>query len=179
MILSRKFVSIFTLALFLSSSLSCGYSTSSLLPGNLKTIYIEPIKNSIDYTAEGVRNLYIPLLEVKVRNAIVSRFLLDGNLKIVEKEKADLVLKAELLSYNSDELRVSDENTVDEYRITITISLELFDVPKKEVRWREASFSGGETYNVTGSLAKSEETARQEATEDLARRVVERTIEDW
>lgn len=157
----------------------CGYSATSLLPGHLKTIYVEPVKNSIAYTAEGQRNLYIPLLEVKVRNAIINRFLLDGNLKITEPEKADLILKAELLNYASDELRVSDENTVDEYRITVTVSLELLDTSKQEVRWREGSFSGEETYNVSGPLAKSEETARQEAVEDLARRVVERTIEDW
>ena len=178
MIFTRKIIYVFIL-FFAVISLSCGYSTSSLLPSHLKKIYVEPVKNSIDYTAEGQRNLYIPLLEVKVRNAIINRFLLDGNLKIAQPEKADLVLKAELLSYNSDELRVSDENTVDEYRITVTISLELFDVRKQEVRWREAGFSGGETYNVSGPLAKSEETARQEAIEDLARRVIERTIEDW
>ncbi len=160
-------------------SLSCGYSATSLLPGQLKTIYVEPVKNSINYTAEGQRNLYIPLLEVKVRNAIINRFLLDGNLKITEPGKADLILKAELINYASDELRVSDENIVDEYRIAVTVSLELLDTDKQEVRWREGSFSGEETYNVSGPLAKSEETARQEALEDLARRVVERTIEDW
>ena len=160
-------------------SLSCGYSATSLLPAHLRTIYIEPIKNSINFTAEWQRNLYIPLLEVKVRNAVINRYLLDGSLKIADADKADLILKAELLNYASDELRVSDENTVDEYRITITVSLQLFDTRKQEARWREASFSGEKTYNVSGPLAKSEETARQEAIEDLARRVVERTIEDW
>ena len=44
--------------------LGCGYTTSSTLPSSIKTIHVEPFKNSIDYTTGSGRNIYLPLLEV-------------------------------------------------------------------------------------------------------------------
>ena len=47
------------------------------------------------------------------------------------------------------------------------------------MRWTESNFVGETTYFTSGSLAKSENVAIQDALTDLARRIVERTIEDW
>ena len=73
------FCSVFLLSL---SFQGCGYSTRSNLPTQIKLIYVEPFKNAIAYTTESKRNIYLPLLEVKVKNAVVDRFQFDGNLKI-------------------------------------------------------------------------------------------------
>ena len=170
------------IALFIAicfSCFSCGYTTRGTLPGHLRTIYVEPFKNSVAYTTETNRQVYLPLLEVNVRNAVINRYLLDGYLKIADPEKADLILKGELKGFQRDELRTSDNEDVEEYRITITVSLELKDTVKNEIKWTEPSFSGDATYALTGSLAKSESTAIDEAIKDLARRVVERTFDDW
>ena len=172
----RKVLLLIAISVF---SLSCGYSTRSTLPSNYRTIYVNPFKNNILYDKEGSRNLYLPLLEQKVRNAIINRFLFDGALKIAKSEQADLILKGELINYERGGLRFTDEDNVQEYRITITVSLELWDPVKQEVVWSESSFSGEATYIVSGAQAKSEDTAVAEAITDLARRVVERTVEDW
>ena len=74
----------------------CGYTTKSILPKNIKTVYIEPFKNNVDFTTGSGRNIYLPLLEIDARNAIINRFLFDGNLKIAEPEVANLILKGEL-----------------------------------------------------------------------------------
>ena len=146
----------------------------------MKTVYIENFKNNINYTQEGRRNIYLPLLEVKIRNAVIERFRFDGSLRIADSaEKASLVLKGELLNYERTELRTLENDDVQEYRITITVSLELFDTEKQEIAWAEPSFSGDSSYFVTGPTAKSEEQAIQDAMTDLARRIVERTIENW
>ena len=157
----------------------CGYSTKSVLPGNLKTVHIEPFKNKVTYTGENTRNLYLPLLEVKARNAIADRFLFDGSLRVADSESADLILKGNLIGYDREALRYNDNNDVQEYRIRITVSLELWDSAKEKTLWAEPSFAGETTYFVSGSQAKSEDTALQDALIDLARRVVERTVEDW
>ena len=176
-----KKISLFAIAVLLSIfSLHCGYSTRSNLPGQLRSIYIETFKNKITYTAEGKRTLYLPLLEQKVRNAIISRYLFDGNLRIAESpESADLVLKGELLNYERSGLRYTDNNDVQEYRIQITVSLNMWDTHKQEARWNEPSFVGETDYFVTGTQAISEDAALEKATLDLARRIVERTVEDW
>ena len=166
----------------------CGYTTKSTLPSNIKTIYVETFKNNIDFAAEGRRNLYLPLLEIKVRNAVINRFLFDGNLKIADADKADLVLKGQLLSYNRTALRYTDNDDVQEYRIHITVSLEMWDAQKgrespaegeEPTGWTESGFVGEATYFTTGALAKSEEAAVEDAITDLARRIVERTVENW
>lgn len=175
-----KKIKIFSFGLFLCwSSLGCGYSAQSLLPKHLRTIYVEPFKNSIDYTTEQTGNIYFPLLEVNVRNAIINRYVFDGNLRIKEKDKAGLILKGELIGYERDALRVSDAEDVEEYRVRIIIKLVLWDTTQKEVFWQEDAFAGEASYFVSGPKIQTEKQALDAAVVDLARRVVERTIENW
>jgi len=157
----------------------CGYTTKSTLPKSIKTIHVEAFKNSINYTAGSGRNVYFPLLEVKARNAVVDRFLFDGNLKIAKPQGADLILKGELKKYERTGLRYTDSDDVQEYRVHITVSFELWNSQKEEMSWTEPDFVGEATYFVTGPSVTSEESAVEKATVDLARRIVERTIEDW
>ena len=157
----------------------CGYTTKSTLPPHLKTVHIEPFENTIDYTQEGRRTLYIPLLEVDIQKALIDRFLFDGNLRISTTERADLILSGKLLNYERQVLRYTDNDDVEEYRIYITVALEMFDTHKQEVMWTESGFVGETTFFITGPLAQSEDSAVNEAIEDLSRRIVERTIEDW
>ena len=163
-----------------SGSLSgCGYSTRTTMPGNYKTIHVESFPNEIIYTTESRRNTYFPLLEIDVRNAIVDRFLFDGYLKVSDSSIADLILKGTLKAYQRDALRYTDSDDVEEYRVRVIISMELFDTRKEEVVWREDSFAGEATYFLTGSQVSTEESAVKEAVIDLAKRVVERTVENW
>lgn len=157
----------------------CGYTTASTLPESIKTIHVETFKNSISFTTGRERNVYLPLLEVDVRNAIIDRFLLDGNLKISEPEEADLILIGQLTKYTRAGLRYTDNDDVEEYRVQIAVSLELWSETKQENSWTEPSFWGQATYFLSGPEMSTEESAIEEAIEDLARRIVERTIEDW
>ncbi|MBU0469480.1 MAG: hypothetical protein KKD07_06210 [Candidatus Omnitrophica bacterium] len=157
----------------------CGYTTRTTLPGNFKTIYIEDFSNEITFTTEKVRDVYFPLLEIKVRNSIVDRFMFDGYVRVVDKDDADLILKGNLKGYQRDALRYTDNDDVEEYRVRIIVALELIDVKNQEIAWSEAGFAGEATYFITGSQATTEESAVNNAIIDLAKRVVERTVEDW
>ncbi len=157
----------------------CGYTTKSILPKSIKTIYIEPFKNNINFTTGTGRNIYLPLLEIDVRNAVIDRFLFDGNLKIAKPEVANLILKGELNNYERSGLRYTDDDDVEEYRVHITFSFEMYNANNDEVSWTEPGFVGEATYFVSGPLATAEESAIDAAIVDLARRIVERTIEDW
>jgi len=169
-----------TFVMMLCSFLAgCGYTSKSLMPGHLRTLYVDHFKNNVTYTNERAQNIYYPLLELDVQKAIIDRFLFDGNLKIAKEDNADLILRGELKGYKKDVLRSTDNDDVEEYRITITISLVLWDEVKGEAFFEEANFSGETTYFVTGVAAKSESAAVKEAVNDIARRVVERTIENW
>jgi outer membrane lipopolysaccharide assembly protein LptE/RlpB len=157
----------------------CGYTTGSLISSRYKTVFVEPFENKIDYMNQDDRKIYIPQMETKVHDAVIDRFMFDGNLKIAEKGNADLVLKGKVLSFNRGDLSLTNNNDVKEYRLTVTVALTLWDTVNEKVVWEEPSFSGDTTYFTTGALAKSEATAIQDAVNDLARRAVDRTIQDW
>ena len=158
----------------------CGYTTRSSLSSDLQTIYIPEFKNSISYTSDNAnRTLYIPLIEVDIHKAIVDRFLFDGNLDVENDENANLILRGELVNYDRRALRYTDDDEVEEYRIYLYVNLVLINTQSDQVVWSESNFVGEATYFISGSLAKSEDEAIDEAILDLARRVVERTVEDW
>lgn len=160
----------------------CGYTTRSGVV-SFRTVYVAPFKNDIDYTSEFNEanriKSYFPLLEVKITNEVVNRFLFDGNLKVVKEENADVIIKGELLDYIRDVLRYDDNNNPLEYRISLVVKLSLRDAKDNKQLWEENRFVGDTTYFASGSTAKSEATAVNDAVVDLARRIVERTVEVW
>jgi hypothetical protein len=167
------------LSLFVISLSSCGYTTGSLLPPQYRTLYVEPFANKVDFVSENVRTLYVPLMETKVRNAIIDRFQLDGHLRLNNSSKSDLVLQGQLIGFERDDLRVDVNQNVQEYRLRIIVSLVMLDNTTGQVFWKEPSLIGESTYFTTGPQAKSETQALNDTLTDLSRRVVERTIENW
>lgn len=167
------------LSLFLCSLFSCGYTTGSLLPSQYRTIGVQNFKNSINFVSEGTRATYVPLLENKVRQAILDRFQYDGHLRLGDAERSDLIMSGELIEFKREELRLTDDRDVQEYRIRVVVSLTLTDGTNGEVLWLEPQFGGEATYFTSGPRAISESAALEEALTDLSRRIVERTLENW
>lgn len=164
----------------------CGYSIRSLAYGRSTKIYIKPFENRVDLNIQGeysdryTYKLYRHRLETKITDAVINRFLLDGYLKVVSNEDdADLVLKGEFTNYEKQPLRYDDASNIEEYRANLVVNVALRDMKKDALLWEENGFVGYSEFFVTGSRAKSEDVAIDEAVEDLARRIVERTVEDW
>lgn len=177
--ISFPLVSIFFAFIFFG----CGYSGRSLLPPNLKSIYVDNFKNTIavgrEVTEVKKYAIYRPGIENDITNAVIDRFTFDGNLKIARKDKADLTLEGTLTNYVKEALRYDNADNVEEYRVKVTVDMSLTEAPGGKIMWAEKGFSGEATYNTMGAYAASEDTARDEAIEDLARRIVERTVEGW
>lgn len=173
----------FLVTIILFSVSGCGYTTRSLLPSNFKSIYIDNFTNSINITAEQ-SNLrmyrgYRPGMEVNLTKTVIDKFLSDGNLKVVSEPSADLILKGGLVDFKRDALRYDANDNVEEYRIKLMVNMELEDSKSGKTVWKEKDFAGETTYRTSGSLAKSESSAVTDAITDIARRIVERTIEAW
>ncbi|MDD5496155.1 MAG: LPS assembly lipoprotein LptE [Candidatus Omnitrophica bacterium] len=178
---ARKGIVIFmALSFFISG---CGYTTRSLLPTKYKTIYVENFTNKIEWLAEQTdQRMYVgyrPGMEIEITNAVINRYLFDGNLSVTQSETPDLILKGALVDYRREPLRYDTNENVEEYRVRLVVDMELIDAKTKNVLWTEKGFAGETTYRTSGSLAKSENTAVRDATNDLATRIVERTIEAW
>src|SRR5476651_605493 len=117
----RRFLSI----MLILAIAGCGYTTGSLLPSKYRKIAIQPFENKVGFVDENIQGVYVPLLESNVRTAIIDRFLFDGNLHIADPDKADLVMNGALIGVAQDNLRQDVNQNVQEYRITITVSLTL------------------------------------------------------
>ncbi|MCX5716440.1 MAG: LptE family protein [Candidatus Omnitrophica bacterium] len=162
----------------------CGYTTKSLLPTHIKTVYVENFKNSIDIAAEVSSKkpfrLYSPGLENELTNAVAERFIFDGNLKVAKNpDEADSILSGELLEYIKEPLRYDDNENVTEFRVRVSASAKFLDKSANKIIWQLSNFCGESSQRTSGSLQKSEAQARSEAVDDLARRIVEKTTEVW
>ncbi len=182
-------VIVFSLWLVLLSCIpGCGYTTRSMISSKYRYIYITPFVNKVDFSQESaVANkykIYRPMLETEITKAVINKYIFDGNLKLKEKGAADLVLKGELVEFRKDPLRYSESDDVDEYRLNILINISLWDNRENSMLWEEKNFTGDYTYfpvtsTLTNVVKKSDSQAVVDAVKDLARRVVERTVEQW
>lgn len=177
----KKFLPM-VLALTLCAA-GCGYTTKSLLPSNYKTIFVNSFGNKIKITAEqsNVRMYrgYRPGLEAEITKAVIDKFLFDGNLRIASEDNANIIMKGELVDFRKEPLRYDANDNIEEFRLVLTVNLELIDAATEKTVWKETNFSGETTYRTSGPLAISENAAVTAGIVDLARRVVERTVEGW
>jgi len=166
----------------------CGYTTRSMIYSKYKTIYIAPFLNKVDITQEAYTankyRIYRPMLETDITKKVINKYLFDGNLRPLKEDQADVVLKGELIEYRKDPLSyTSDNQNVTEYRINIYVNLSLWDKKENKLLWQENSFNGNYSYFTSFAsgnvVVVSDDTAVTNALEDLARRIVERTVEQW
>ena len=119
------------------------------------------------------------MIETEITKYVNNKYLFDGNLRPVKEELADLILKGEVVEFRKDPLRYDSADNVSEYRLNLVVNISLWDGKEKILVWQENNFTGDTHYFATGTQAKSEDTAIVDAYNDLARRIVERTVEQW
>ena len=158
----------------------CGYTTRSIVSGGAKSIYVENFVNKIDITTEVTdKRMYIAYksgMEIDITRDVIDQFILDGNLRIMTPEKADLVLKGELIEFRKEPLRYDSNDNILDYRIKVSVNIKLTDTRDDKLIWEEKRFNGESVYRIN---AISEDKAVQEAEEDLAKRIVELAVEGW
>ncbi|MGB2705620.1 MAG: LPS assembly lipoprotein LptE [Candidatus Omnitrophota bacterium] len=160
-----------------------GYAAGSSLPAAECSIYVDNFVNKINVTEEitdrKVYYAYRPGMEADITRRIINRFIFDGNYEIKNARGAYFILKGQLINFKREPLRYDADDKVLEYRLSVVVDIELYKTKDKELVWRENHFAGESTYRTTGQFAKSESAAAQAAMNDLAERVVERTVESW
>ncbi len=161
----------------------CGYTQKSLLPEHIKSIHVAPVANRIDLSKEISEKehfrVYRPGVEVEITNAIINRFVFEGTLQVEKPDRADAVVEAKLMDYRRDPLRYSKGDDIQEYRLNIVLDVSVRDVKTNKVLWHEANLTGDASFLLSGPRATTEDEAAAKAAEDVARRVVEKTIEIW
>ena len=161
----------------------CGYTTRPGLVTSIRTVYVKPFVSKIDITQDVSRDqrfpIYRPGMETDVTNEVIHRFQFTGLLRPSTAERADTRLEGELMAFRRDALRYDSGSHVEEWRLNVVVHLRFIDQKTNTVLWDEPNFIGDATYFAQGANAESEAGALERAIEDLARRVVERTVENW
>ena len=167
--------------LLVVSILGCGYTTRGFLNPDYKSIFVKPVLNKLTFTKEtqeyrDFRSIP-PLLEDSFTKALISRFNLDGNLRVDREETADLILETEITDFLRETLRYTDQDRVQEYRLKIYFTYKLYD--KNNNLIRKKSLVSDTTYTLEGKFAESEDSAISDLLDDAARRIVEDIVEEW
>jgi hypothetical protein len=158
----------------------CGYTTRPGLASHLKTIYVKPFENRVDLTTINPNTAQLPVyrhrLEVDITNEVIDRFQFTGLLRPATAERAHSRLEGELVEFRRDALRFDNNAQVEEWRLNLVVNLRYYDLTTQALLWEEERLTGDTTYLVAN---ESEDAALGRAVTDLARRIVERTVENW
>ena len=144
-------------------SAGCGlYSFSGAVPGGVETVAVPLFDNQ---TAEyGIRE--------QITDALISRFVQDNIVKVVDIGRAEAILRGTIVRISDEPYAIQQSETVDEYRIIVTIRVILEDAGTGDAIWTQdfsewGNYPGGSLERDTGIAV-----AITKLTEDISNKVV-------
>ena len=144
-----------------------------LLPSYIKKVYVRPIVNNTNQYG----------LEDKFTKAILDEFMRDGRLTIVTDEsEADGVVVCEIKRYVLQPLTYDANMVTEQYKLWILINVYFIDTHENITLWAEPNMEGIQIYAdavKVGFGGMTEETARENIREKLARDLVKRTVKGF
>ncbi len=148
-----------------------GYRVGSMLPGDVKTVYIPTFVNK---TTE-------PLLEIDTTQAVIEQFQRDGSLKVVGENEADAILTVVLTSYRLEPIsyRKDIRTAAQQYRAFITANMVMRRTKDQSVVVENPRIEGKYVFDVVGDLSSSKLQANPRAADDLAYNMVQMMVEYW
>jgi hypothetical protein len=153
---------------------SCAYSTTTaFLPPYLKTVAIPVFENT---TTEYE-------LPQEITDAVITRFVQDNHLKVVQERAANAVVRGTVTGYRNAVFGFSDQIRAQEYRVTVTVSVVFKDLVKNREIWSEQALTKTANYYVTpvpgDTSAHTEADGRQQAVLKIADEILTRSVQAW
>jgi outer membrane lipopolysaccharide assembly protein LptE/RlpB len=163
-----RFSKLLLLFLVLAATLAgCAYSFRGQTAGAIKSIAIPTFENE---TAEfGIAE--------RVTEELVRGFQRDGTLRITSTEQADAVLSGRITRLEDMPYTARADQTVEEYRFSMTCEIELTDNRTQQVIWTQ-TYPAWAVYPYTGSL-EFRDQAIQEAVSKLQQDLLNRIVGSW
>ena len=149
----------------------CGvYSASSgRVDENIKRVAVQYLEN---LTAE-------PNLGVDLSDDIIFALQVDNTLKVVDEADADSIISGRVVRYTLREVATTQELTVNEYQVQIAVVLTFSIRATGEKIFDKRRFTGIGNYVLNDTEGTSEDTARNEAVEEIVRDILAQVVEDW
>ena len=146
------------------------YSASSgRVDENLKKVAVQYLEN---LTPE-------PNLGVELSDVIIFALQVDNTLKVVDEASADSIISGKVVRYTLREVATTSELTVNEYQVQIAVVLTFTVRATGEKIFDNRRFTGIGNYVLNDTQGTSEESARNEAVEEIVRDILAQVVEDW
>ena len=159
------------IAMVCGLAVGCGvYSSSSgRVDENLKKVAVQYLEN---LTPE-------PNLGVELSDVIIFALQVDNTLKVVDEANADSIISGRVVRYTLREVATTQELTVNEYQVQIAVVLTFTFRATGDKIFDKRRFTGTGNYVLNDPQGTSEETARNEAVEEIVRDILAQVVEDW
>lgn len=169
--MNRFLASLALLPLLLLSSGCVRYRLGSMLPPDVRTVYVP---TCINETTE-------PLIEQDVTQAILAQIQMDGSLRIAPAETADTILEITLIRFWLDPVAyvAGESSTANQYRMSIRASFVLYRRADQSVVVESPGLTGWYDLDFAGDMTSSKAVALSPAAEDLGRRIVNAIVQYW
>ena len=118
------------------------YSMAGSIPPHIKSIAIPLVDNQ---TAEFG-------MSEAVTDNMVNEFIEENILRLVSEDQADSILRGKIVSVKDAPYTYTKQEAVTEYRFTITMDLEWFDVKEDKVLLKK-QYSGFGAYGLSGDIS--------------------------
>jgi hypothetical protein len=161
----------FAAALLLAAAGCVVYHLGSMLPDDIRTVYMPTCVNT---TSE-------PLIEVDATRSILAQIQMDGTLRLASQDDADTILEVRLTDFDLDPVGYDSRSssTVNQYRMRITASFVLRRQSDNSVVAESPSVVGWYDFDFTGDLTSSKAIALRPTADDLGRRIVSAIVQYW
>ncbi len=146
-----------------------------IVPEGAKTIAIPVFFNATNE----------PYVDVEVTQAVVDEFMMDGRLKVVSLEDADLALRGKVAKYEVIPLSYNPQSYVQQYQVRLSLEATLEDVRSKKVLWQDQKIESNfiSDYPVTVGDIRATRVAKdaaiKKASQDIAITLRSRVLEGF
>jgi len=149
----------------------CGvYSaTSGRIDQSIRRVSVEYFENR---TPEA--DLGIELAEL-----VIAALQVDNTLRVVDYQTADSIIEGTVTRYHLRQASISPEQQVDEFQGQIALELSFRVKATDKFLFEKRTFSGVGNYFLDDTDGTSEETAKREAINEIAKSVLAQVVEDW
>lgn len=139
---------------------------------------------------ESIRKVSVQYLEnrtpepdigVDLTDAIILALQTDNTLRVVDEGSADSIISGRVLRYRMNEMAArADDLTVNEYQVQIVVVLDFTVRSTGETIFKDKRFNGTGTYVLDDPTGLTDEqTAKEEAGQDIVKDILAIVVEDW
>ena len=167
----RKLILISIVAL-LSFSSCLKYSfTGASIPAGVNSIYIPFFP---DRSGSGLGDL-----SDRLNRILIDRFINQSKLNLASSaEDADAILDGSIASYSNRPFSIGGDEQANQNQVQISVSANFIYTKNEEPEWNK-SFSGTFTFDPTQNPISGEQSAADEALEQIANNMFTDAVSNW